>query len=194
MKGGFYLEIKDLPQLGEATESDHVVSSISQKTRLISFKNIFEKISFSSLVTTAKNIIGSINELKGRCDTLDTSVSKLNTDFSNLLEVISEESSITGAVSSQTTWKNISLDKGTYLITLFLQIKASSAYRNYLTIYAQASEYYGTLPIADIYNAPENFSNMATTVIRVPNNCGLNISYYTPVSSTVAYHIYRIKQ
>lgn len=83
MKGGFYLEIKDLPQLGEATESDHVVSSISQKTRLISFKNIFEKISFSSLVTTAKNIIGSINELKGRCDTLDTSVSKLNTDKQN---------------------------------------------------------------------------------------------------------------
>ena len=75
------MEIKDLPQLGEATESDHVVSSISQKTRLISFKNIFEKISFSSLVTTAKNIIGSINELKGRCDTLDTSVSKLNTDY-----------------------------------------------------------------------------------------------------------------
>lgn len=74
------MEIKDLPQLEEATESDHVVSSISQKTRLISFKNIFEKISFSSLVTTAKNIIGSINELKGRCDTLDTSVSELNTD------------------------------------------------------------------------------------------------------------------
>ena len=73
------MEIKDLPQLGEATESDHVVSSINQKTRLISFKNIFEKISFSSLVTTAKNIIGSINELKGRCDTLDTSVSELNT-------------------------------------------------------------------------------------------------------------------
>lgn len=83
MKGGFYLEIKDLPQLEEATESDHVVSSISQKTRLISFKNIFEKISFSSLVTTAKNIIGSINELKGRCDTLDTSVSELNTDKQN---------------------------------------------------------------------------------------------------------------
>ena len=75
------MEIKDLPQLEEATESDHVVSSISQKTRLISFKNIFEKISFSSLLTTAKNIIGSINELKGRCDTLDTSVSKLNTDL-----------------------------------------------------------------------------------------------------------------
>ena len=74
------MEIKDLPQLEEATESDHVVSSISQKTRLISFKNIFEKISFSSLLTTAKNIIGSINELKGRCDTLDTSVSNLNTD------------------------------------------------------------------------------------------------------------------
>lgn len=84
MKGDFYLEIKDLPQLGEATESDHVVSSINQKTRLISFKNIFEKISFSSLVTTAKNIIGSINELKGRCDTLDTSVSKLNTDLTTL--------------------------------------------------------------------------------------------------------------
>lgn len=75
------MEIKDLPQIEEATESDHVVSSISQKTRLISFKNILEKISFSSLVTTAKNIIGSINELKGRCDTLDTSVSKLNTDI-----------------------------------------------------------------------------------------------------------------
>lgn len=188
------MEIKDLPQIEEATESDHVVSSISQKTRLISFKNIFEKISFSSLVTTAKNIIGSINELKGRCDTLDTSVSELNTDFSNMFEVVSEESSITGAVSAQTTWKNIHLDKGTYLITLFLQIKASSAYRNYLTIYAPSSDFYGTLPIADIYNAPENFSNMATTVIRVPNNCGLNISYYTPVSSTVAYHIYRIKQ
>lgn len=84
MKGGFYLEIKDLPQIEEATESDHVVSSISQKTRLISFKNIFEKISFSSLVTTAKNIIGSINELKGRCDTLDTSVSELNTDLTTL--------------------------------------------------------------------------------------------------------------
>ena len=87
MKGGFYLEIKDLPQLEEATESDHVVSSISQKTRLISFKNIFEKISFSSLVTTAKNIIGSINELKGRCDTLDTSVSKLNTDNTKIKRI-----------------------------------------------------------------------------------------------------------
>ena len=57
------MEVKDLPQTTESTESDHVVSSISQKTRLISFKNIFEKISFSSLSTTAKNIIGAINEL-----------------------------------------------------------------------------------------------------------------------------------
>lgn len=58
------MEVKDLPQTTESTESDHVVSSTSQKTRLISFKNIFEKISFSSLTTTAKNIIGAINELK----------------------------------------------------------------------------------------------------------------------------------
>ena len=65
------MEIKDLPQLEEATESDHVVSSISQKTRLISFKNIFEKISFSSLATKAKNIIGAINELNTK--TLKTS-------------------------------------------------------------------------------------------------------------------------
>ena len=58
------MEVKDLPQTTESTESDHVVSSISQKTRLISFKNIFEKISFSSLATKAKNVIGAINELK----------------------------------------------------------------------------------------------------------------------------------
>ena len=179
-KEEYSLEVKDLPQITESTESDFAVSSTSQKTRLISFKNIFEKISFSSLATKAKNIIGAINEL--------------NTDFSNLLEVISEESSISGAVSSQSTWKNINLGKGTYLIILFLQIKASSPNRNYLTMYAPSSDFYGTLPIADIYNAPENFSNMATTVIRVPNNCVLNISYYTPVSSTVAYHIYKIKQ
>ena len=62
-KEEFSLEVKDLPQTTESTESDHVVSSISQKTRLISFKNIFEKISFSSLTTTAKNIVGAINEL-----------------------------------------------------------------------------------------------------------------------------------
>lgn len=46
-------------------------------------------------------------------------INELSTDFSNLLEVISEEPSITGAVSSQTTWKNINLGKGTYLIILF---------------------------------------------------------------------------
>lgn len=57
------MEVKDLPQTTESTESDFVVSSISQNTRLISFKNIFEKISFSSLTTTVKNIIGAINEL-----------------------------------------------------------------------------------------------------------------------------------
>ena len=57
------MEVKDLPQITQSTESDFAVSSTSQKTRLISFKNIFEKISFSSLSTTAKNIIGAINEL-----------------------------------------------------------------------------------------------------------------------------------
>ena len=63
-KEEFSLEVKDLPQITQSTESDFAVSSTSQKTRLISFKNIFEKISFSSLTTTAKNIIGAINELK----------------------------------------------------------------------------------------------------------------------------------
>lgn len=67
------MEVKDLPQITQSTESDFVVSSTSQKTRLISFKNIFEKISFSSLATKAKNIIGAINEL--------------NTDKSNKLMV-----------------------------------------------------------------------------------------------------------
>lgn len=57
------MEVKDLPKITQSTESDFAVSSTSQKTRLISFKNIFEKISFSSLTTTAKNIIGAINEL-----------------------------------------------------------------------------------------------------------------------------------
>lgn len=57
------MEVKDLPQITQSTESDFAVSSTSQKTRLISFKNIFEKISFSSLATKAKNIIGAINEL-----------------------------------------------------------------------------------------------------------------------------------
>lgn len=63
-KEEYALEVKDLPQITQSTESDFAVSSTSQKTRLISFKNIFEKISFSSLTTTAKNIIGAINELK----------------------------------------------------------------------------------------------------------------------------------
>ena len=58
------MEVKDLPQITQSTESDFAVSSTSQKTRLISFKNIFEKISFSSLATKAKTIIGAINELK----------------------------------------------------------------------------------------------------------------------------------
>lgn len=57
------MEVKDLPQITQSTESDFAVSSTSQKTRLISFKNIFEKISFSSLATKAKTIIGAINEL-----------------------------------------------------------------------------------------------------------------------------------
>ena len=57
------MEVKDLPQITQSTESDFAVSSTSQKTRLISFKNIFEKISFSSLTTTVKNIIGAINEI-----------------------------------------------------------------------------------------------------------------------------------
>lgn len=62
-KEEYALEVKDLPQITQSTESDFAVSSTSQKTRLISFKNIFEKISFSSLATKAKNIIGAINEL-----------------------------------------------------------------------------------------------------------------------------------
>lgn len=65
------MEVKDLPQITQSTESDFAVSSTSQKTRLISFKNIFEKISFSSLATKAKNIIGAINELNKK--TLKTS-------------------------------------------------------------------------------------------------------------------------
>lgn len=62
-KEEYALEVKDLPQITQSTESDFAVSSTSQKTRLISFKNIFEKISFSLLATKAKNIIGAINEL-----------------------------------------------------------------------------------------------------------------------------------
>lgn len=196
------LQTKKVTELTENTAmSDNdlfmVGSAGTASLRRIKWSNIWNtiktailgKLVANNLTTTAAGYL--LDARQGKA--LDDKISKLNTDFSNLLEVISEESSITGAVSSQTTWKNIYLDKGTYLITLFLQIKASSAYRNYLTIYAPASDHYGTLPIADIYNAPENFSNMATSVIRVPNNCGLNISYYTPVSSTVAYHIYRIK-
>lgn len=65
------MEVKDLPQITQSTESDFAVSSTSQKTRLISFKNIFEKISFSSLSTAAKNIIGAINELKANPTKVD---------------------------------------------------------------------------------------------------------------------------
>ena len=75
-KEEFSLEVKDLPQITQSTESDHVVSSTSQKTRLISFKNIFEKISFSSLATKAKTIIGAINELKADLKNSEITVSR----------------------------------------------------------------------------------------------------------------------
>lgn len=88
------MEVKDLPQITQSTESDFVVSSTSQKTRLISFKNIFEKISFSSLATKAKNIIGAINELNTHkkmiyvhngvvCNTGDASLAALLTRLVN---------------------------------------------------------------------------------------------------------------
>ena len=70
------MEVKDLPQITQSTESDFAVSSTSQKTRLISFKNIFEKISFSSLTTTAKNIIGAINELKADLKNSEITISR----------------------------------------------------------------------------------------------------------------------
>lgn len=75
-KEEYALEVKDLPQITQSTESDFAVSSTSQKTRLISFKNIFEKISFSSLATKAKNIIGAINELKADLKNSEITVSR----------------------------------------------------------------------------------------------------------------------
>lgn len=155
MKGGFYLEIKDLPQLGEATESDHVVSSISQKTRLISFKNIFEKISFSSLVTTAKNIIGSINELKGRCDTLDTSVSKLNTDLKNSEITVSRTSAawLAQSYTSYNVCEYTIQSAGVYLAFATVIISETKADRAYYMALNQNSEGNGSRATMNTNNA-----------------------------------------
>ena len=106
---------------------------------------------------------------------------------------MNEESSITPATTSQVTWKNITLPKGIYIITLFLQLKSDSPARNYLAMYANNTDFFGTLPLADICNAPTHFSDTSVNIIRVSNSCVINLAYLTPVSCTVAYHIYKVK-
>lgn len=111
----------------------------------------------------------------------------------NCFAVVNEESSITPATTEQITWKNITLPKGTYIITLFLQLKSDSPARNYFAMYANNADLSGTLPLADIYNAPTNFSNTSVNIIRVSNSCVINLAYLTQVSCNIAYRIYKVK-
>lgn len=121
--------------------------------------------------------------------TVTGAISELNTNFA----VVNEEISITPATAKQITWKNITLPKGTYIITLFLQLKSDSPARNYLAMYANNADFSGTLPLADIYNGTTNFSNTSVNIIRVSKSCTINCAYLTPVSCAVAYHIYKVK-
>lgn len=170
MKGGFYLEIKDLPQLEEAVESDHVVSSISQKTRLISFKNIFEKIAFSSLVTTAKNIIGSINELKGRCDIFDTSVTELNTNN------VSNISLLNGATG------NLYLQKVGKLIYITGDIVLPDSY-NTDASFLLAQIPYKPASLNCFFDAHRGYSSVTGSSCRGTISTDGNIYLYCPAGS-----------
>ena len=122
---------------------------------------------------------------------LQDQINSLNT---NCFAVVNEEISITPATAKQITWKTITLPKGTYIITLFLQLKSDSPARNYLSMYANNADFSGTLPLADIYNGTVNFSNTSVNIIRVSKSCTIDCAYLTPVSCAVAYHIYRVKQ
>lgn len=65
------LKTTEWPEATEAVENDTVLANVGNASRKITLKNILEKILFSSLKTTAKNIIGAINEL-------NTNISKIH--------------------------------------------------------------------------------------------------------------------
>lgn len=56
------ISTNDLPE-AIATETDSVLANVSGKSRKTIVSKLFSNVSFSSLLTSSKFIIGSINEL-----------------------------------------------------------------------------------------------------------------------------------
>lgn len=97
-------------------------------------------------------------------------------------------------MTSQTDWKTIQLQKGTYMLSLNLQLRsAASNRRHYLTCYLNTGVS-GIEPIADIYNSPTNFTSCVSAIIQVENSGSVRLAYITPSAANVAYEIYKINQ
>lgn len=106
---------------------------------------------------------------------------------------IDSEESISQAATSQTDWKTIQLQKGTYMLSLNLQLRSVvSNRRHYLTCYLNTGVS-GIEPIADIYNGPINFTSRASAIIQVENSGSVRLAYITPSAANVGYEIYKIK-
>lgn len=75
--------ITDLTNTTTYEENDVMMIDGTNGTRKISFKALFEKIKFSELATTAKNIIGAINELNTKIEIENKTVTiNTGTDYS----------------------------------------------------------------------------------------------------------------
>lgn len=121
------------------------------------------------------DVVGNISDLNG-----------------NLFSKIDSEESISRAVTLQTDWKTILLQKGTYMLSLNLQLlSAISNSRHYLACYLQGVS--GIAPIADIYNGPTYFTSRVSAIIQVESSGSVRLTYVTPSAANVAYEIYKIK-
>ena len=110
--------LTELTEKSTATDTDLV--PVAAKTGTL----------FRMTLAKLKEIFLGTKDISGIGDgTVKGAISELNT---NCFAVVNEEISITPATAKQITWKTITLPKGTYIITLFLQLKSDSPARNYL--------------------------------------------------------------
>lgn len=115
----------------------------------------------------------------------------LNSNITNLFSLVDGEDSASVEFGKEVNWKTISLPAGRYFVVLKLQLRSAvSNNRHYLAGYLTGAT--GMPPIADIYSGPNNFSNIACTVLDVAESGSIRIAYNNPVACGLGYRIYKI--
>lgn len=74
------IKTTDWPSAETPAETDELLGNVSGTSKRFSIKNLLEKVTLSSLSTTAKNIIGAINELNTKMIPRRNGIS----DFNNM--------------------------------------------------------------------------------------------------------------